>query len=97
MMIALEALKNEVNELASSLSSLEYKINHQTHDIELNTVVLYENNSKISENSVAVDNTLSKVHNLQDECRHVDWALYENCNTLTLYCQQFAFALEMVW
>ena len=97
LMIALEALKNEVKELRSSLLSLDAAIYHNSNELSANIVGLTENNSVIYENSAGIDGTIERVHRMQDDCRQNDWAIHENRMTLTLYCQQFAFSHEMVY
>jgi len=54
LMIALEALKNDVTELRESLQRVETNIYHQTRSIQTNTVHLRENDSDITQSSAAV-------------------------------------------
>ena len=96
IMVTLEAVKQMVGELQVDLAWLQDKIAHTLHVTELNSAKIAANNVSISGNVNWVDDEYSRTHALMDECRHSDVALYENRNALALYCQQFAFAPEMV-
>ena len=45
LMIALEALKNEVKDLTTGFHTLEANIHHASAAIDANSAALYENNS----------------------------------------------------
>lgn len=95
-MIALEGLKNEVTVLKSGLLNLETNISHATTDIGLNSDDNISNFSNISANTQQLIEQNYNVQHLSDKCRYNDWAINASKDALTLYCQQFAFAPEMV-
>ena len=75
---------------------MEQKILHTTHVIEVNSGGILANNYEMMANMELFKHSAQILAWLYDEARTAEHALHENRQALVLYCQQFAFAPEMV-
>jgi len=93
MLVALEALKESLSYAAYDVHDLGQSIQTQFERISDNAMDIYEN---LAFATKTFGETETRVHDLQDRCHHTQAELNDNKDTLILYCQQFAFAPEMV-
>ena len=93
LMIALEALKQTIVFLRKEVDTLREGL-VQERDFLSNTV----STSKTQLEAIVKDLTffMAKRDMLDDECAYMQHELDDNRDALTLYCQQFAFAPDLV-
>ena len=96
MMVALEALREALVELDSDIDSLEDCISDNDDRISENDAGIAENDRGIEENDDEISDQEERVERLQRQCRRCQDALDEDRDVMILYCQQFAFAPDMV-
>lgn len=96
LMVALEALREALIELDHEIDHLEDCISENDDGIEYNDDGIYENEHGIEDNDDEIADQQDRVEDLQKRCRNCEYRLHEDRDVLVLYCQQFAFASEMV-
>lgn len=93
MLVALESLKESAMYLGYDLQELQDHIDYQRKQIGSNQDDIYENMEALIKE---FDSQLARISGLQDNCHYSQQSLDDNRAALVLYCQQFAFAPEMV-
>ena len=96
LMVALEAIREALIDLDYDIDRLEDHIDQNADDIEDNHYHIRRNDDGIDENDHEIDDQRYRVKRLQKECRYCEARLGEDRDALVLYCQQFAFAADMV-
>ena len=96
MMVALEALREALVELDSDIDDLEDCISDNDDGIKANDAGIYENDVEIEENDSEISDQEERIERLQRQCRRCQDDLDEDRDVMILYCQQFAFAPDMV-
>ena len=96
LMVALEALREALLGLDMDIDELDYCIEHNNEDLESNDEENDWNEHEIEENEHEIDDQEYKVRRIQKKCR--SWAEHfdKDRAVLVLFCQQFAFAQDMV-
>lgn len=90
-MVALEALKTSITFLNEDVYKLQKFIKNQYLGLK---TTAYE--VEIHETSVQFEKIIVDIRAIQDYCMYAEHDLFEARNMLVLYCQQFAFAPQMV-
>jgi len=93
MLVALEGLKETVTFLHHDIDHLNDVNDQQAERIHENHDDIYDNQQYIIN---SLDDTKDHIALLQHMALHSEHDLKQNRAALTLYCQQFAFATEMV-
>lgn len=93
MLVALEALKESVMYLGYDINDVQDRINQQMGRVRHNQDHIYENMVAQQTN---FGETLHRVEHLQEAAYHGQMTIHDHEHALILYCQQFAFAPEMV-
>ena len=96
MLVALEAMKKELETITLSIANIETTIYGNSHDTFDNFDEIDANMLEVGQNRHTYGGLLVRVHDLADKCRWFQSELYYNRDVLLLYCQQFAYAPEMV-
>ena len=96
LMISLEALREAMVELDYEIDDLEDCIEGNNYAIHENYDGIKDNDWGIEENDREIDDQRYRLKSLQKQCRICDARLWEDRDALVLYCQQFAFAKDMV-
>ena len=96
LMVALEALREALVELDSDIDSLEDCISDNDDRIDENDAGIRDNDSGIEENDDEISDQEDRVERLQRQCRRCQDDIDEDRDVMILYCQQFAFAPDMV-
>ena len=95
-MIALEAIREALVDLDYEIDHLEDCIDDNNYRIHDNYDAIKDNDWGIDENDREIDDQRYRLKRLQKQCRYCDARLWEDRDALVLYCQQFAFAKDMV-
>ena len=95
-MISLEAIRESLVELDYQIDYLEDCIDDNNHDIDRNYYGINDNDKGIDYNDREIDDQNYRLKRLQKQCRICDARLWEDRDALVLYCQQFAWAKDMV-
>lgn len=93
LMVSLEALKESIMVLNLELAGAEQQIMDNNMSIRINQRMIYRNMDMIL---TVVPISQSRVGQLQGRARDAQAALDGDLGALVLYCQQFAWAPEMV-
>lgn len=96
MLITLEALRKSLNGVAKEMADIEVIIYGNSKDVHDNVDEVDENGNEVHSNKHNVNGLSGRVVVLQDKCRYSQHALDKKKDALILYCQQFAFAHDMV-
>ena len=96
LMIALEALREALTRLDMDIDELDYGISQNESDIEDNDREIEQCFRDTNENIDEISDQFRQVDRLQRQCRRCQNDIDENRDLLILYCQQFAFAPDMV-
>ena len=96
IMVALEALREELVHLDADIDDLDDCISHNDDDISENDEGIDHNDHGISENDAEISDQEHRVERCQRACRRSQEELDEDRDFLVLHCQQFAFAVDMV-
>ena len=95
-MVALEALREALVDLDRDIDDVESCISDNDDGISDNDAGIAKNDYGISENDAEISDQNDRVDSLQRQCRRCQKDLNEDRDALVLYCQQFAFATDMV-
>ena len=95
-MIALEAMRFAMIQLQVDLEYVEQCIPPNDQRIEENTQLLRANDDLQNENDHEINSQQALIEFLQDRCFICENQLNIDRDALVLYCQQFAFAPDMV-
>lgn len=95
-MVALEAIREALVDLDYEIDHLEDCIDQNDYDIHDNYEDINRNDQGIDYNDREIDDQRYRLKRLQKQCRYCDDRLWEDREALVLYCQQFAFAKDMV-
>jgi len=103
-MLANEArLRRQVHMLKADARYVEYDLEELNHKIQYVSASLVETKMNLDlqlreerSNNKILDTAQKRINESQDSCRDTQRTLEENKAALRLYCQQFAFAPEMV-
>merc|ERR1712037_720181 len=95
-MVSLEAVREALVDLDYSIDRVEDCISDNAHDIYENDHGISDNDKGIDYNDQEIDDQRYRLKRLQKDCRYCDDRLWEDRDALVLYCQQFAFAKDMV-
>ena len=93
MIVALEALKTYIHYIHHEIDEIMEHNAIAHHHIEDNAMHIADNAMHVRE---GLDSGLHRLEHLQEACYHTEMEIVDNRNALVLYCQQFAFAPEMV-
>ncbi len=93
MLVSLEALKESVMYLTYDIKEVDTRIANQYKAIGANHEDAYENMQKVG---VYFGEIYQKLIESAQKCQYAEHDLEDNRHALELYCQQFAFAPEMV-
>ena len=96
MMVALEALREALVDVDRDIDDLDDCISDNDHRISDNEGRIYDNDHGIEDNDDEIEDQQKRVERLQRQCRRCQNAIDEDRDALVLYCQQFAFATDMV-
>ena len=96
LMIALEALREALVDIDRDIDDLDDCLSHCSECISENEEGVSENDAGCHENDVMCGVCEDRVRDLQARAQDVKDALAEDRAVLVLYCQQFAFAPDMV-
>ena len=96
LMVALEALREALVDLDRDIDDLDDCISDNDEDISANDSCIERNDYDIQENDDEISDQENQVSRLQRQCRRCQEDLDEDRDALVLYCQQFAFAKDMV-
>ena len=96
LMVALEALREDLVHLDHDIDDLDDCISHNDEDISENDEGINYNDHEISDNDHEISDQESRIERLQRQCRRNQDELDEDRDFLVLHCQQFAFAKDMV-
>merc|ERR1719464_38768 len=96
IMVALEALREELVHLDHDIDDLYDCIDHNDSDISENDKYINHNDHEISDNDHEIHDQEDRVEDLQYRCKRAQHELDEDRDFLVLHCQQFAFATDMV-
>ena len=96
LMVALEALREDLVELDHDLDDLDSCISSNDDGISDNDHRIHENDHEIEHNDDEISDQENRVKRLQRQCRRVQEDLDTDRDFLVLHCQQFAFAKVMV-
>ena len=95
-MVALEAIREALVDLDYEIDHLEDCIDDNNYRIHDNYDDIKDNDWGIEENDQEIDDQRYRLKRLQKQCRYCDARLWEDRDALVLYCQQFAWAKDMV-
>ena len=95
-MIALEATREALVDLDYDIDRLEDLIDENHRNIDRNHEDIRDNDDAIEDNDHEIDDQQRRVKYLQRQCQYCEARLLEDRDALVLYCQQFAFASDMV-
>ena len=96
LMIALEALREDLVHLDHDIDDLDDCISHNDEDISENDHGIAHNDAGISDNDHEISDQEHRVERCQRACRRHQDELDEDRDFLVLHCQQFAFAKDLV-
>merc|ERR1712060_902564 len=96
LMVALEALREDLVHLDHDIDDLDDCISHCEHDCSENDECIANNDHGISDNDHEISDQEHRVERLCRKCRKHQRELDEDRDFLVLHCQQFAFAKDMV-
>ena len=96
LMVALEALREALVDLDHEIDDLDDCISHNDEDISENDEGVRDNDYGIRENDEEISDQENRIERLQRDCRRSQDELDEDRDVLVLYCQQYAFAPDMV-
>ena len=96
LMVALEALREALVDLDHEIDDLDDCISHNDEDISENDDGIRDNDFGIQENDEEISDQESRIERMQRACRRAQDELDEDRDVLILYCQQYAFAKDMV-
>lgn len=95
-MVSLEAIREALVDLDYNIDYLEDCVDENQNDIDRNHYGINDNDDAIDYNDRAIDDQRYQLKRLQKQCRYCDARLWEDRDFLVLYCQQFAYAKDMV-
>ena len=96
LMISLEALRESLVQLDYYIDDLEECISDNDSGIEHNDYGIHDNDDGIYYNDEEIDNQRYRVDRLNRTCKYMQGELEDDLYALELYCQQFAWAPDMV-
>ena len=96
LMVALEALREALVRLDRDIDDLDDCISQNDEDISENDEGIARNDYGIDENDEEISDQESRIERCQRACRRSQAELDEDRDVLVLYCQQYAFAKDMV-
>ena len=96
MLVTLEALAKEVTKLQLDLAHIETLIYGNSNDAHDNMDDVLDNREDGGFNRHTYAGMAERTHILQDKCYYNQHQIDDNRHALWLYCQQFAFAPDMV-
>ena len=96
LMVALEALREDLVTLDRDIDRLEDCISDNDDGIDDNDRGVDKNDHHISENDEEIEDQQRRAKYLAKRCRRCQEALDTDRDFLVLYCQQFAFAADLV-
>ena len=96
LMIALEGLREALVVIDMDIDELDYGLSQNDSDCEDNDREIDQCVRDCNENIDEISDQFRQVERLQRQCRRCQNDIDENRDLLILYCQQFAFAPDMV-
>ena len=96
LMVALEALREDLIHLDHDIDDLDDCISHNDDDISENDLGIAHNDAGISDNDHEISDQEHRIERCQRACRRHQAELDEDRDFLVLHCQQFAFAKDLV-
>ena len=95
-MVALEALREDLVDLDHDIDDLYDCISDNDSDISDNQHAIAHNDEGIEANDEEIEDQQRRISRAQKKCRQCQAAQDNDRDFLILYCQQFAFAADMV-